>query len=164
MLSNAAYGSTSLAGISTGDSSQRTTDRDTKPPKVPGLLIGGATDASAATTNDDKSKEKSSSLLQRASSSGKQPVQEDANLASPRYKFDVESNKFKLVREKSPTRGSVKCVIKLTPAQLEKRRYNRKLNDAAAMKLLAPMLNAQKTTILTDVMQVIPTGRKNRHH
>lgn len=103
-------------------------------------------------------------MLHRASSSGKQPAQADANLASPRYKFDVESNKFKIVREKSPTRGSVKCVIKLTPAQLEKRRYNRKLNDAAAMKLLAPMLNAQKINILTDVMQVIPAGRKNRNH
>ena len=142
MLSNAAYGGSSLAGMttlaSTGESSQRTTDRDPKI-KVPGLPIGAITNN---TTDDKGPTNEKSSALHRASSSGKQPAQADSNLASPRYKFDVETNKFKMVREKSPTRGSVKCVLKLTPAQLEKRRYNRKLNDAAAMKLLAPMLNS----------------------
>lgn len=56
-----------------------------------------------------------------------------------------------MVKDRSPLRGTVKTVVRLNPAQREKRRYNRHLNDVAAMKILAPMMNAQKPIVLTDL-------------
>ena len=84
--------------------------------------------------------------------------------ASPRYRYDVESNKFIMVQEKSPTRGTKKTTIKLTPAQLEKKRYIRQCNDAAAMKILAPMLyNQNRPQIMTDVNQVIQSIKRHNN-
>ena len=119
---------------------------------------GTETTATAAEDSTPKS-----SVLHRASSSGKQPaVDQNFTLSSPRYKFDVERNKFVIVQEKSPTRGFVKNVLRPTAEQLSKRRMNRLLNDAAAMRILAPMLNPPQVKVLTDVSQVIPSRRG--HH
>ena len=69
-----------------------------------------------------------------------------------RVKYDVEKNKFVMAKERSPTRGSLKVTLKNTPAQQERRRYNRHLTDAAAMRILAPTLYTSKPAILTDLM------------
>jgi len=77
------------------------------------------------------------------------------------YKFDFETRKYVIAQERSPTRGTVvKTAKNLTAAQLEKRRDERKMIDAAAMKLLTPSLIVQNVAPLTDLTQIIPPSMK----
>lgn len=81
-------------------------------------------------------------------------------MGSPRFKFDLESNKFVKVAEKDEKKdksittriGSLRRLAALDPVLLEKRRYNRQVNDEAAMKILAPNLNPSRPMpVLSDL-------------
>ena len=75
------------------------------------------------TQNSDAPTPKNSSTIKRASSQGGQPqnftqAQAEPNqpVGSPRYKYDVETNKYVVVKDRSPMRGSMKTVVRLNPA------------------------------------------------